>query len=201
MRKIVVGVDVGVSGYCAEVEEVEDERMGTNLMTSTPGQSVIVPRVTKSARLIPVPVLPLEGERKTYDRVGIVRLVQDWARMGVAMVVVEKQQVFPKMGSFAGFLKGYGLGTLTTALAMAGIPYEELRPADWKRNLGIALGGSSNAIKTRSIQLAQSLYPNVELRALEVKPGARTASHDKAEALLLAEVAWRIVTQGRVGAL
>lgn len=217
MSLIVVGIDPGVSGFAAEIEEMastaicgkcdrgridlgrgelgDGERDYTSC-TACDGRGNIPGPQAKSVRAIPIPVLPLEGARRTYDRTEIVRLVNDWSRMGVALVVIEQQQVFPKMGSFAGYLKGYGYGILTTALAMAGIPVEELRPSQWKKELGIALGGSSAMIKARSVEKAGALFPNVELRDLESKPGARVASHDKCEAMLLAEMAYRLVKRG-----
>jgi len=221
---IVVGVDPGVTGYATELEEVpattkcvargcdngqinegrgelgDGERTYSKCSNCGGTGQVFAPGVTaKRLRAIPIPTLRLDGKRRTYDRVEICRLVTDWAKMGVNLVVLEKQQVFPKAGGFANFLKGYGYACITTALAMAGVPFEEITPSDWKRQLGIALGGSSEQIKTRSIEKATTLFPNVDFRPFEAKPKSYTADHNKCESALLAEVAYRLVRFGRGG--
>lgn len=92
--------------------------------------------------------------------------------------MVERAQAMPKQGlaSTAKYMTGYGviLGYLHTR----GIPYDTVRPGEWKKALGLKAGD-----KDASLALARRLFPNMEL--------GRKKDHGRAEALLIAEWARR----------
>jgi hypothetical protein len=60
---------------------------------------------------------------------------------------------------------------------MRGIKYIEVRPAKWKKDMGL------NSDKINSIKLCQRLFPTIEL----VQKGCRKPHDGMAEALLIAE--------------
>lgn len=156
----VIGIDPGLTGYCAMIHGQDIEFFAT-------------------------PVIDY-GKRTIYNLPGMAHLVRSWTANNLAVfVVLEKQQAFPKQGSVSNFTTGFGYGIWRAMLTFAGISVTEVRPQAWKKALGLA-GVPKADRKARSIEKAQQLYPMVDLRPLEQKPGARKPSHGKAEALLLA---------------
>jgi crossover junction endodeoxyribonuclease RuvC len=119
--------------------------------------------------------MPLVGDRLDLGKIGTWMLHSQTA--GVAL---ERQQAFPKQGGVSNFTIGFNYGQLMAMLQIHGIPFDTVRPAEWKRALGIPAG----ADKMASIQRALDLFPGADLR------GPRGGWRDgRAEALLLAE--WR----------
>jgi hypothetical protein len=135
---------------------------------------------------------PIPRIGRGYDLVALERYMTG-IKPGTRCVI-EHQQAFPGMGSATMFSLGYGYGALLAMLTAHGIAFEAVKPNAWKRALGISappgLKGAARKreLKARSIAMAQRLFPTVSLLPTS---RCRVASHDMAEALLLAEYARR----------
>lgn len=131
---------------------------------------------------------------KVYDMpdtpAGVVSLLRSlsWAPDG-AFCLIEKQQAMPKQGVSSMFTLGEGYGFLQATVMTLGLPLDFVRPADWKRKLGL-----TNADKTGSRAMAARLFPD---QADEFK---RVKDHGRAEAALLAVYARRHLIGERAAA-
>lgn len=101
---------------------------------------------------------------------------------GEAIVCLERVSAMPGQGVVSMFTFGTGYGWLQGVLAAYGIPYELVRPQQWKKEFGIT------ADKNSSVAVCKRLFPNVTLRASD---RCRTDHDGMAEALLMAEYAKR----------
>lgn len=164
-----VGVDLGVEGYLCAIFDSHEPHFE------------------------PMPVIE-NGNRKTYNIPRICNLLNDYRERGVKLMLLEQQQVFPRMGAWAAFSKGQGFGIFKGILTAMGVPFDEVRPSLWKKKLGIC--GRGDQVKAASIECASRLFPKVDLRDMERSPRARKPDDNKAESLLLAELAYRAVTRG-----
>lgn len=165
---IYMGIDPGLTGHIATID----------------GDQIQVMQIPRVGR---------EIDEHALD--GILRDYSTKSGRPTTRAVVEKQQSFPGQGVASSWRGGYGYGILIALLVCHRLPFEAVRPAQWRRMLGIQapskLKGAARKreIKARSISTARRLFPNVDLRRT---PRCRVASHDRAEALLLAEVARRL---------
>lgn len=101
--------------------------------------------------------------------------------LAIDLVVLEKAQSMPKQGIAGAFNYGVHYGTLIGVLSMLGVPFVEVRPAMWKKE--ILQGVADKADKKQVISFCKKLFPKVNL----IPPGCRTEKDGLAEALLLAE--------------
>jgi len=104
-----------------------------------------------------------------------------WAGAPI-FAVIERLQATPSFvggdgerkfssGSVASFKKGSSYGFLRGCLVMAKIPFDQVTPRVWQREMGCLSGGDKNITKAR----AQQLFPNAKV------------IHATADALLIAE--------------
>jgi hypothetical protein len=107
---------------------------------------------------------------------GIIDLLNSFAAINT-MIIVELAQPMPKQGVVSAFSYGRHFGGFEWWAAMKGMRYEEVRPAKWKKDMGL------NSDKINSIKLCQRLFPSVEL----ITGGCRKEHDGMAEALLIAE--------------
>jgi crossover junction endodeoxyribonuclease RuvC len=120
------------------------------------------------------PVLTLatsRGTRQEYDVPGLCALLTPYAA-SQAHVILEASQAMPGQGTRSMFTGGVGYGVMLGILAALALPHTRVRPAIWKRALG--LGKDKEASRLRAMQL----FPAADLR--------RKKDHGRAEALLLA---------------
>jgi len=120
------------------------------------------------------PVLTLRtsrGTRQEYDVPGLVALLQPYAGPQ-AHVVLEESQAMPGQGTRSMFTVGVGFGVLLGVLSALQLPHSRVRPAIWKRTLG--LGKDKERARLRAMQL----FPSADLRLKR--------HHGRAESLLLA---------------
>ena len=92
--------------------------------------------------------------------------------------LIEKAQAMPGQGVTSMFNYGEGYGLYKGIFTGLGIPFQEIRPAKWKKEFSLSKD------KALSIQTAKQLYPKQSGELLKTKDG-------RAEALLLAEYARR----------
>lgn len=95
-----------------------------------------------------------------------------------AFCVVEHVGAMPGQGVTSCFSFGRNFGFILGLLTAFRIPYELVRPQKWKKEF------SCTSDKNTSIEVAQRLFPGVDLRRT---PQCRKPHDGKAEALLMAE--------------
>ena len=134
-----------------------------------------------------------KSKRTFYSEQEMFTLLMELKARDISLLVIEKQQPMPNNRPTAAFGTGYGYGLWKMALVAAGIPFEEVVSASWKAKLGVRGQGDTTETrrkdsKRKSIEKARALFPGVDLLR---NSRCRVPSDDKAEALLLAEVARR----------
>jgi len=112
------------------------------------------------------------------DLWAVVRSLQSFGRpvQQNTFAMIELVRSSPQMGVVSAFTFGRGVGRLRMALTAAGIPFEEVSPAKWQREIGCLSKGDKRVTRAK----AQELYPNLKV------------THAIADALLIAEYARRV---------
>ena len=119
------------------------------------------------------PVMTLQrksGIRHEYDMPSIVRLVGMYSQDAYA--AIEEAQAMPGQGTRSMFTCGLGMGVWLGVLASLRIPYLRVRPATWKKALGVGKDKEESRLR------AGQCFPDADLR--------RKKDHGRAEALLIA---------------
>lgn len=120
--------------------------------------------------------------------VAIIRSVSDHR----PTVILEKAQAMPptlrgrRQGTGSAFAYGMGYGVLKGIIAALSLPFQEIRPAEWKKV--ILHGEPDKSDKGTSIRVCERLFPQVEL----VPKGCKKPQDGLAEAALLAEYGRRM---------
>jgi crossover junction endodeoxyribonuclease RuvC len=153
---VYIGIDPGLSGALAVLASD-----GTLTALSD------TPTLTLRAR---------RGLRHEYDVPGLATLLEPYAGRQ-AHVVIEESQPMPGQGVRSMFTIGLGLGVWLGILATLGFPYSRVRPATWKRSLGLTRDKEQARLR------AQQLFPQADLR--------HKKHHNRAEAILLAHYGQR----------
>lgn len=111
----IIGIDCGKEGYATELGA---------------GGSVL--------EITHVPTLDAagSGHGSDYDLPAMAELARSW-KGRVAFALLEKQQAFPDQDASTNFVTGMGYGFWKMALTAAGIPFQEVAPITWKRQMGI----------------------------------------------------------------
>lgn len=91
--------------------------------------------------------------------------------------MLEQAQPMPKQGVVGVFTYGMGYGKIKAVLEILEIPYQEVRPAIWKKEFSLI-----KKDKAASVKVAQQLFPNIEFYTERGR-----MLDGRAEALLLAE--------------
>ena len=116
----------------------------------------------------------LETTRMPATEQEVLDFLRQWT-LNMPRAVLEFVRASPQMGVTSAFTFGRGYGGLRMALVAAKIPFDEVVPGVWQRELQCRTRGDKNVSKRR----AQELFPHV------------TVTHKIADALLLAEYARR----------
>ena len=153
MSKLYIGIDPGRTGAWAFIDTKLDHVEVID-MCLLPDKSL------NSLKMYKI----LSEYLKRYDRKEVI-------------CILEKAQSLPKQGIVSTFNYASGYGELKAILKIAEIPFEEVRPAVWKKYYNL-----SKKQKQGSVDLASTLYPDIEFYG---KRGG--LKHDRAEALLLAD--------------
>lgn len=99
-----------------------------------------------------------------------------------AFVLVERVGPRPGEGAVGAFSFGYGFGGICGVLSAMCLSHGLIQPAAWKRKAGIPAG----APKEASVEAALRLYPKAAPYLTRAK------DHGRAEAILLAHLAWKM---------
>src|SRR5712692_5742061 len=124
-----IGIDPGLSGAVAILDE----------------QGVLM-------ALHDTPVLTLattRGTKQEYDLPGLAALLTPYAGPQ-AHVTLEESQAMPGQGVRSMFTIGVGFGVWLALLAALALPHTRVRPAIWKKALG--LGKDKEASRLRAMQ-------------------------------------------------
>jgi len=97
-------------------------------------------------------------------------------RVNGVFAFIERVSAMPKQGVSSTFKFGVSYGFLRGCLFGAGIPFEEVAPGKWQKEMGCLSHGDKNVTKAR----AQQLFPEVKV------------THQIADALLIAEYCRRV---------
>lgn len=99
-----------------------------------------------------------------------------------ARCCLEKVSSMPGQGVASTFTFGMNFGWIKGVLELGEIPYQEIRPQQWKKEFSL------NSEKAKSIEVCRRLFPDVDLKRT---PKCRIPHDGIAEALLMAEYARR----------
>src|SRR5262249_3355054 len=127
---VCIGVDPGLSGAVA----VLDQAGALVTLHDTPTLALSTSR----------------GTKQEYDVPGLVALVQRYTG-SPPHVILGESQAMPGQGVRSMWTTGYGYGIWLGLLAALQIPYTTVRPALWKRTLG--LRKDKEAARLRAMQL------------------------------------------------
>lgn len=129
-----------------------------------PGKSggiALVEQDNKSVLSFPMP----ETEKDISD------IFEEHAQK-IKIAILEKVHSMPNQGVVSAFTFGKGYGFLRGMLTAHKIPFEDVQPAVWQKELKCLSHGDKNITKAR----AQALFPNL-----------KKITHKTADALLIAE--------------
>ena len=108
------------------------------------------------------------------------RFIRLWGGSGFpTFALIERVHSMPKQGVASSFKFGMSYGFLRGCLISLGIPFEEIAPQRWQRDMGCLTKGDKNVSKAR----AQQLFPKVKV------------THAIADALLIAERCRRLMVE------
>ncbi len=108
-----------------------------------------------------------ETERDIWDTVHDLR---KWMDLEV-IAAIESVHSMPGQGVSSVFTFGRGYGGLRMALIASGIPFIEVTPQRWQKDMHCRTGGDKNVTK----RLAQQLFPGVRV------------THHNADSLIIAK--------------
>lgn len=108
-----------------------------------------------------------ETERDIYE---LIESLKVWSG-DLSTAVIERVHSMPRQGVASTFKFGVGYGGLRMALIASGIPWHEVTPQRWQRDMSCLTKGDKNVSKRK----AQQLFPSHKI------------THANADALLLAE--------------
>lgn len=138
-----------------------------NYIGIDPGKSGGIAIVSADTNLKPFCCKMPETERDIWD---LIVSLKDW-RDYPSVAVIERVHAMPGQGVTSMFTFGQGYGSLRMALIAAGIPFQEVTPQRWQKDMGCRTGGNKNISKAK----AQQLFPLMKI------------THAHADALLIAE--------------
>ncbi|QXE87374.1 hypothetical protein KP003_02905 [Geomonas nitrogeniifigens] len=128
-------------------------------------------------------VLRADGVLMEYTRMPVDKIrIADWLRRirdayPTIIIIAERAQAMPKQGVTSSFNYGRHFGIFEDAAILLKTAYHEVRPAIWKKAMGLS------SHKRDSISACRCLFPHVDL----IPKNCRTEHDGIAEAVLIAE--------------
>lgn len=114
------------------------------------------------------------------------RSIFHYLKTSKATILIEKAQCMPKQSAPSGFNYGVHYGTMIGLLVAFEIPYHEVRPAIWKKEM--LEGEPDKKDKKVSIRVCEKMFPEANLYPTA---RSRVPSDGIAEACLMADYARR----------
>lgn len=119
---------------------------------------------------IVMPTLPTgRGTRRDYDERALADIVRNWAMpkmLGDTVLVIERQQPFPKQGGVSNFTLGNGFGLLKGIAVGMGLSYHCVGPRTWQKVIYEGVPGEG---KERSVIACRRMYPDNPLPIVGVR--------------------------------
>jgi len=150
MDNYVLGIDLGLKGGLALIQN--------------------------NKRLIAVEPIPtIESQigkklRNIYDLKAIHDLIAGWnADFTIVKAGMERLRAIPGQMSQTAFSMGFGSGVFKTLLTSLGIPFIEIEPRQWQKEIFGQLGiqYTKETTKQASIQAAKQLFPYMDFLRTE----------------------------------
>lgn len=160
---IVVGIDPGLSGAIA-VRDTKDNLRGALRVYDMPVIEVELTAKGKGGK---------PKKRRHINAPALAQLLYQLYLEGADRVIVEEVSAMPGQGVTSMFRFGEAFGIVKGAVAGVGLPAEFVRPATWKRAMG--LGRDKGSARKR----ITDLFPKLAAQFARVKDDGR------AEAALL----------------
>jgi hypothetical protein len=177
MERLLVGIDVGVSGAIAHIQP-----FGKVGALSRP-----------MATITPMPILKIrrgKGYRSVYDAVSLSEKISLYRENGWNAHVYIEQPPIPRFLPRAGGSVSqasvaqlhYGFGLIVGMCVAFGLPHTVVSPRTWQAKM--LTGVPQGDVKAASIIAAKRIFPNVDLKRTQK---CRKDDHNFADALLIAE--------------
>ena len=177
MRILIVGIDSGVDGCAAAMDEDGKVRKMVSLFFTDVGKGM-----TKAGK---------KKTNKIPDEYKIGRTVRRMVkyaekRNADLIIYLEKQQVFKGQGIVSSGKTMQGYGMWLGALAAQKVRYATVHSKTWGKVMMMDAKGTDT--KARSLNVARRLFPKVDLHLVK--------DHNKSDALLIAEYVRRKLIKG-----
>ena len=135
MKKIIIGIDPGLTG----------------------GIAILDSRNKELIRVEDMPIIP-EGGKKKVSGHGLMKIIGGYTRQDVQMVYLEKVGARPGQGVVSMFNFGRSYGAIESAVSVLGFPLTYVTPQRWKRSAGL-VGSPKDASRGKVLDL----YPEADV--------------------------------------
>lgn len=125
--------------------------------------------------------------------IGLFNTINSYAKKGFVKGCLENVSASPQMGVTSAFTFGKEFGRVDYAIAVAGIPFELVRPQLWQKSLHIPPRSKDETqpqFKKRLVKIAQRAFPRFPLWT---QPKTIGIQDSVADALLIALYCKRVV--------
>ena len=153
-----------------------------------PGQKGGIAVINHNAEVLLCVEMPEKSSVPYYIKTEVISLIMKKKECDACYLYIEKAQAMPQQGVVGVFTYGVGYGKILGAFEACLIYPTEIRPMEWKKHFGLI---KEKKGKIHSVELAERLFPNIQLRNPPAKKSGRPGKllDGKAEALLIAEYA------------
>lgn len=127
------------------------------------------------------------GKKRDMDLYAIARLLKGFTCSQDAMAAIESVHSMPGQGVSSTFSFGKGFGMWLGILTALNIPHQAVAPQTWKKIMLADGGKEKDASRVKAMQL----YPQIADQL------SRKKDHGRADALLMAAWAQRVVYQSK----
>lgn len=129
----------------------------------------------KTIQLIEYPTFIVESRKKKLDKIVVTKntrydipaLAKIIRELEPDTALIEEVSSRPRDGVRQSFLFGRGFGLLEGMLSMASCELSYVRPAIWKKAVGLATGSTKNDSRLLAIELFPELSDNMKLKKNE----------------------------------
>ena len=166
-KKSYIGIDIGIDGGLSIIDE------DRNLIFCEPMPTV--------------DVFINKKNRKKYNLQEINQLIESWKKeYKIHMAGIERLRPIPKQSSQTGFSLGGGSMLFKELFTILGIPFVEIEPHVWQKEIFNSLGVQYNKknLKQASILAAKQLFPSMDFKPTE---RAKKESDGMTDSCLIAE--------------
>ena len=135
MKKIIIGIDPGLTG----------------------GIAILDSRNKELIRVEDMPIIP-EGGKKKVSGHGLMKIIGGYTRNDIEMVYLEKVGARPGQGVVSMFSFGRSYGAVEATVSLLGFPLTYVTPQRWKRSAGL-MGTHKDASRGKVLDL----YPDADV--------------------------------------